>query len=52
MRAGPRSHVKGVIDVDLDGARSRTDDAFLGYYKQVYEMIRDEVAASIARAAR
>jgi NitT/TauT family transport system ATP-binding protein len=50
MRAGPRSDVKGVIDVALDGARSRTDDAFLKYYKQVYEMIRDEVAASIARA--
>src|SRR5215472_7742859 len=49
MRAGPRSHVKGVIDVALDGARSRTDDAFLRYYKQVYEMIRDEVAKSIAR---
>jgi NitT/TauT family transport system ATP-binding protein len=50
MRAGPRSQVKGVIDVALDGARSRTDDAFMKYYKQVYEMIRDEVAASIARA--
>jgi NitT/TauT family transport system ATP-binding protein len=50
MRAGPRSDVKGVIDVALDGARSRTDDAFLKYYKQVYEMIRDEVAASVARA--
>jgi NitT/TauT family transport system ATP-binding protein len=49
MRAGPRSQVKGVIDVALDGARSRTDDAFLRYYKQVYEMIRDEVATSIAR---
>jgi NitT/TauT family transport system ATP-binding protein len=49
MRAGPRSHVKGVIDVALDGARSRTDDAFIRYYKQVYEMIRDEVAKSIAR---
>jgi NitT/TauT family transport system ATP-binding protein len=49
MRAGPGSQVKGVIDVALDGARSRTDDAFLRYYKQVYEMIRDEVAASIAR---
>jgi len=49
MRAGPRSRVKGVIDVALNGARSRTDDAFLKYYKQVYEMIRDEVAASIAR---
>jgi NitT/TauT family transport system ATP-binding protein len=50
MRAGPRSDVKGVIDVALDGARSRTDDAFIKYYKQVYEMIRDEVAKSIARA--
>ena len=50
MRAGPRSQVKGVIDVALNGARRRTDDAFLRYYKQVYEMIRDEVAASIARA--
>jgi NitT/TauT family transport system ATP-binding protein len=49
MRAGPRSQVKGVIDVALDGARSRTDDVFLRYYKQVYEMIRDEVAKSIAR---
>jgi NitT/TauT family transport system ATP-binding protein len=49
MRAGPRSDVKGVIDVALDGARSRTDDAFIKYYKQVYEMIRDEVAKSIAR---
>jgi len=38
-----------VIDVALDGARGRTDDAFLRYYKQVYEMIRDEVANSIAR---
>jgi len=52
MRAGPSADVKGVIDVALDGARSRTDDAFLKYYKQVYEMIRDEVAASIARGAR
>jgi NitT/TauT family transport system ATP-binding protein len=52
MRAGPRADVKGVIHVALDGARSRTDDGFLKYYKQVYEMIRDEVAASIARGAR
>jgi NitT/TauT family transport system ATP-binding protein len=52
MRAGPRADVKGVIHVALDGTRSRTDDGFLKYYKQVYEMIRDEVAASIARGAR
>jgi NitT/TauT family transport system ATP-binding protein len=50
MRAGPRSDVKGVLDVALNGARTRTDDVFLRYYKQVYEMIRDEVAKSIARA--
>src|SRR3989475_1388119 len=50
MRAGPRSQVKGMVEVALDGARSRTDDVFLRYYKQVYEMIRDEVAKSIARA--
>jgi NitT/TauT family transport system ATP-binding protein len=50
MRAGPRADVKGVIDVALDGVRSRTDDAFVEYYKQVYAMIRDEVAKSIARA--
>jgi len=49
MRAGPRSQVKGVVEVSLNGARSRTDDAFLGYYKQVYEMIRDEVAKSLSR---
>jgi NitT/TauT family transport system ATP-binding protein len=50
MRAGPRSQVKGVVEVSLKGARSRTDDTFLGYYKQVYEMIRDEVAKSLSRA--
>ena len=51
MRAGPRSQVKGVIDVALNGARSRTDDVFLQYYKQVYEMIRDEVAKAMACAS-
>jgi NitT/TauT family transport system ATP-binding protein len=50
MRAGPRSNVKGVVEVALNGARNRTDDGFLKYYKQVYEMIRDEVAAAMARA--
>ena len=50
MRAGPRSQVKGVLDVALNGARDRTDDVFLRYYKQVHAMIRDEVAKSIARA--
>ena len=44
MRAGPGSQVKGVLDVALDGARDRTDDVFLRYYRRVHEMIRDEVA--------
>jgi NitT/TauT family transport system ATP-binding protein len=50
MRAGPASRVKGVIDVALNGARSRTDDVFLKYYRQVHDMIRDEVAAAAGRA--
>jgi NitT/TauT family transport system ATP-binding protein len=50
MRAGPRSQVKGVVDIALNGARDRTDDVFLRYYKRVHEMIRDEVAKSMARA--
>jgi NitT/TauT family transport system ATP-binding protein len=50
MRAGPGSQVKGTIDVALNGARSRTDDVFLKYYRQVHDMIRDEVAAAIGRA--
>jgi NitT/TauT family transport system ATP-binding protein len=50
MRAGPGSQVKGVIDVALNGARSRTDDVFLKYYRQVHDMIRDEVAAAVGRA--
>ena len=50
MRAGPRSQVKGVVEVALDGARSRTDDVFLHYYKLVHEMIRDEVAKATGRA--
>ena len=50
MRAGPGSQVKGVIEVALTGARNRTDDVFLKYYRQVYDMIRDEVAAAAGRA--
>jgi NitT/TauT family transport system ATP-binding protein len=46
MRAGPRAQVKGLIDVALNGARNRTDDAFMRCYRQVHAMIRDEVAAA------
>ncbi|MGH6690416.1 MAG: ABC transporter ATP-binding protein [Gammaproteobacteria bacterium] len=50
MRAGPASQVKGMIDVALDGPRRRTDEAFMGYYRLVYDMISDEVAKALARA--
>jgi NitT/TauT family transport system ATP-binding protein len=50
MRAGPGSQVKGVVEVALNGARSRTDAVFLTYYRQVHDMIRDEVAAALGRA--
>jgi NitT/TauT family transport system ATP-binding protein len=46
MRAGPRAQVKGLIDVALNGARDRTDDAFMRCYREVHAMIRDEVAAA------
>ena len=49
MRAGPAAQVKGVIEVTLNGARSRTDDVFLKYYRRVHDMIRDEVAAAAGR---
>jgi NitT/TauT family transport system ATP-binding protein len=44
MLAGPGSRIKGVVDVRLDGARDRTDDRFVAYYRQVHAMIREEVA--------
>jgi NitT/TauT family transport system ATP-binding protein len=50
MRAGPRSQVKGVVDVVLNGARHRTDDVFLRYYREVHDMIRTEVARAVGRA--
>src|SRR6266566_6799915 len=49
MRAGPRSQVKGMVEVALDGARSRTDDVFLRYYRRVYGMIREEVEVARRR---
>ena len=51
MHAGPASKLKGVIDVRLTEAeRDRTHDRFVEVYRQVHEMIRDEVAISLQRA--
>lgn len=43
MSAGPHSHLKAVIPVDIAGLRSRTDPAFVTLYGQVHAVIRDEV---------
>ena len=51
MHAGPASRLKGTVDVDLsEPERERTHDRFVAVYRQVHEMIRDEVAISLRRA--
>ncbi len=49
MYAGPASRLKEVVDVELEGARNRTDDRFLAYYRRVYGMIREEVEVARRR---
>jgi len=49
MSAGPRSGLKAVIPVEIAGARSRTDPAFVTLYGQVHAVIRDEVLKANAR---
>ena len=51
MHAGPASKLKGIVPVQLSEAeRERTHDRFVAVYRQVHEMIRDEVAISRQRA--
>src|SRR5471030_996137 len=51
MRAGPASQLKGIVDVTLSEAeRERTDERFAAVYRQVHEMIRDELAIALKRA--
>ena len=51
MHAGPASKLKGIVPVTLsDTERERTHDRFVEVYRQVHEMIRDEVAISLQRA--
>jgi NitT/TauT family transport system ATP-binding protein len=51
MHAGPASKLKGTVEVSLSEAeRERTHDRFMAVYRQVHEMIRDEVAISLKRA--
>ncbi|MCC7428558.1 MAG: ABC transporter ATP-binding protein [Alphaproteobacteria bacterium] len=49
MHAGPASKLKGVIPVSISGERNRTSDDFIAIYRQVYGMIREEVALAMQR---
>jgi NitT/TauT family transport system ATP-binding protein len=50
MNAGPASKLKGTVVVELTEAeRERTHDKFTSVYKQVHELIRDEVALALKR---
>jgi NitT/TauT family transport system ATP-binding protein len=51
MHAGPASKLKGTVPVTLsDEERERTHDKFTAVYRQVHELIRDEVVLSLKRA--
>lgn len=51
MHAGPASKLKGTVPVVLtEEERERTHDKFLDVYRQVHEMIRDEVAIALERS--
>jgi len=51
MHAGPASKLKGTVPVTLsEEERERTHDKFTTVYRQVHELIRDEVAISLKRA--
>jgi NitT/TauT family transport system ATP-binding protein len=50
MNAGPASKLKGIVPVSLTEAeRERTHDSFTAVYRQVHELIRDEVALALQR---
>jgi NitT/TauT family transport system ATP-binding protein len=52
MHAGPASKLKGVIPVELDDhERDRTADRFIGVYRQVHAMIREELAIATRQTA-
>ena len=50
MNAGPASKLKGIVTVELTEAeRERTHDKFTAVYREVHELIRDEVALALQR---
>lgn len=51
MRAGPRSNLKAVIDIDLPEVRERTSPAFTEYYRQLHGLLRDEIHAPVPAGA-
>ncbi|MCC7417489.1 MAG: ABC transporter ATP-binding protein [Acidobacteria bacterium] len=51
MTAGPGGTLKEVIAIELEGERSRTDPAYIGYYARIQETIRHEVDRAIRQSA-
>ena len=51
MTAGPGGTLKEVIPIALEGERSRTDPAYVGYYARVQETIRHEVERATRQSA-
>jgi NitT/TauT family transport system ATP-binding protein len=50
MNAGPASKLKGIVPVGLtETERERTHDSFTAVYREVHELIRDEVALALRR---
>lgn len=47
MKAGPGSNLKGTVNVKLKGERRRTEGDFMTYYRQVHDMIREEVIKTL-----
>lgn len=49
MRAGPRSDIKAVIDVGIEGPRERSQPRFMECYEEVQSLIEDEVMRALAQ---
>lgn len=50
MKAGPGSALQGEVTVPLGDVRARTDTDFMDVYRQVHDMIREEVLKTARRS--
>jgi NitT/TauT family transport system ATP-binding protein len=49
MKAGPESALKGIVDVNLGEERDRMSATYIEIYREVHQMIRDEVLRTVER---